>query len=513
MRKPILSDYGLSEDKIAEYEESFHKYNLALEKQNQENKIYNKKVLIGVIIMMIIYGVMFYVLGYAIGGWVLAIYFSLQTIVTLIVLAKDNTPRDDFILLLIFVTCIPLLGFGSLIYEALSHDENFINSQIPKSRYIDTSIEKKINEYKNDLEEWEQWQTKTSLEYWKNLSGYEFEKEIAKLYKKLRYGVTVTPKSGDGGVDIILEKDGKRIAVQCKHHAKPVGPAPVRELLGVVASQDFDSGIFISLNGYTKNAISEANLSKVQISLLSLYDILELLKEQEPDFSSTDMHTNSYHESEEETIDVNIPTYGEFIERELNRKNRNLFFSWEDKYHGILEYIKNNPPIEYSYETNMEDEDWITENEMYGLDGGAYGYKSEYYAYIDCTYIVHYAKGPFVNTSIENYILIQHHDDGMRWTYFWKKYNIPYDKLDYLEGLSDNELIDRMNLILKCLDKYPQYNLDPSYWIFKSQNDLKQYINTYTDTQKTSLESTSAKHCIDNCSTCNRDTCILDNSE
>ena len=102
--------------------------------------------------------------------------------------------------------------------------------------------------------------------------------------------------------------------------------------MGVVASQDFDSGIFISLNGYTKNAISEANLSKVQISLLSLYDILELLKEQEPDFSSTDMHTNSYHESdEEETIDVNIPTYGEFIESELDKKNRNLFFSWEDK--------------------------------------------------------------------------------------------------------------------------------------------------------------------------------------
>ena len=444
---------------------------------------------------------MFYVLGYAIGGWVLAIYFPLQTIVTLIVLAKDNTPRDDFILSLIFVTCIPLLGFGRLIYGALSHDENFTNSQIPKSRYIDTSLEKKINEYKNDLEEWEQWQTKTSLEYWKNLSGYEFEKEIAKLYKKLGYGVTVTPKSGDGGVDIILVKDSERIAVQCKHHAKPVGPAPIRELMGVVASQDFDSGIFISLNGYTKNAISEANLSKVQISLLSLYDILELLKEQQPDFSSTDMHTNSYHESdEEETIDVNIPTNGEFIESELNKKNRNLFFLWEDKYHEILEYIKNIPPIEYHQE--MDDED----------NWASLGDKTEYYIYIDYTYVVH-TPGFFLEREDEDYVRVEYHDQGTRLYYFFKKYNIPYDKIDHPKGLSDDELIDRMNLILKCLDKYPQYNLDPSHWIFKSQNDLKQYINTYTDTQKTSLESTSAKHCIDNCSTCNRDTCILDNSE
>ena len=39
------------------------------------------------------------------------------------------------------------------------------------------------------------------------------QKEIAKLYRKQGYDATVTSATGDGGVDIILKKNGERIAV------------------------------------------------------------------------------------------------------------------------------------------------------------------------------------------------------------------------------------------------------------------------------------------------------------
>lgn len=520
MRKPILSDYELSKDKISEYEKSLHRYNLALEKQNQENKIYNKKALIGVIIMMIIYGIMFYVLGYAIGGWVLLIYFGLQTIVTSILSSKDNTPRDDFILLLILVTSIPLLGFGSLIYGALSHDENFTNSQIPKSRYIDTSIEKKINEYKNDLEEWEQWQTKTSPEYWKNLSGYEFEKEIAKLYKKLGYGVTVTPQSGDGGVDIILEKDGKRIAVQCKHHAKPVGPAPVRELLGVVASQDFDCGIFISLNGYTKNAISEANLSKVQISLLSLYDILALLKNQSSTYDSIGINDDSYVEEDKKksgiiAVPTNIPIY-ENLKNEINIKDNDYLLQYEENFDKILEYIKNHEPFDYGSSTTPEEDKENAELFKHSSDYLPEKYKMEFFTYVDFEIIVYKNSYSFEPVYIE----IHHFpncDERRIFNYFLKKYDLILDyTINRIKGVSDEELILRANYISECISIYPQKNIDPSYWFSKSRNDLKTYIESFSFMQTGNDKKPSAnaiKYCLDNCSTCNRDTCILDDSK
>ena len=62
-------------------------------------------------------------------------------------------------------------------------------------------------------------------------------------------------KPGDYGIDIIVEYE-KKYAVQCKHHSNPVGPAPLRELRGVV-EVEFDKRIFVSLNGYTKQAKSE----------------------------------------------------------------------------------------------------------------------------------------------------------------------------------------------------------------------------------------------------------------
>ena len=104
------------------------------------------------------------------------------------------------------------------------------------------------------------------------------EREIAKLYRNQGYDAKVTSATADGGVDIILNKDGERIAVQCKHHAKPIGPNDVRALQGVVASQNYSKGIFVSLNGYTSTVYYEVRNGNVKIDLLDLKDILKMAK-------------------------------------------------------------------------------------------------------------------------------------------------------------------------------------------------------------------------------------------
>lgn len=57
-----------------------------------------------------------------------------------------------------------------------------------------------------------------SQKFWFDLDPYEFENEVALWYERKGYNCKVTKKSGDGGVDIVLTKGGKKAYVQCKRY-------------------------------------------------------------------------------------------------------------------------------------------------------------------------------------------------------------------------------------------------------------------------------------------------------
>jgi restriction system protein len=49
-----------------------------------------------------------------------------------------------------------------------------------------------------------------------SMSGVEFEMYVAAVFRGLGYNVAMTKTTGDFGVDLVLTKDAKRTAVQCK---------------------------------------------------------------------------------------------------------------------------------------------------------------------------------------------------------------------------------------------------------------------------------------------------------
>lgn len=51
----------------------------------------------------------------------------------------------------------------------------------------------------------------------KNLDGDEFEKIVAKLYRKKGYRVTITPKGPDDGVDMIARRNNTKTIIQTKN--------------------------------------------------------------------------------------------------------------------------------------------------------------------------------------------------------------------------------------------------------------------------------------------------------
>lgn len=92
-----------------------------------------------------------------------------------------------------------------------------------------------------------------------NMTGREFEHFMAEVFRARGYKSTVIGASGDQGVDILLRKDGRRIAVQCKRHAKPVNNKPVQEVFSGARYHGADEAWVVAPGGYTNGARQLAN--------------------------------------------------------------------------------------------------------------------------------------------------------------------------------------------------------------------------------------------------------------
>jgi hypothetical protein len=92
----------------------------------------------------------------------------------------------------------------------------------------------------------------TLEEHWKSLRGKELEEEIANLYRRIGYTVSTTRATGDKGVDLILEKDGRGIIVQCKGYEKPAGVGVARDLYGTLMDIGSGNAVLVCPAGFTK---------------------------------------------------------------------------------------------------------------------------------------------------------------------------------------------------------------------------------------------------------------------
>ncbi len=112
-------------------------------------------------------------------------------------------------------------------------------------------------------------------QWWWTLDGWQFEQEVAKVFRLHGYKANVTKGSGDGGVDIILKKDGKTLIVQCKHYQNPLGPEAVRALWGCKDDFKANKVIMVASSGLTQ-ASNEFVNNKSEYLVLNLDDIIRM---------------------------------------------------------------------------------------------------------------------------------------------------------------------------------------------------------------------------------------------
>jgi len=105
------------------------------------------------------------------------------------------------------------------------------------------------------------------LQQIRSIDRFQFEKLIELVYRKLGYDVTRRGGANpDGGIDLIIQKDGQYAAVQCKQwKARRVGVQQVREFLGALTDADLQQGKFITLCGYTNPAMQFAKRHDIEI--------------------------------------------------------------------------------------------------------------------------------------------------------------------------------------------------------------------------------------------------------
>ena len=96
--------------------------------------------------------------------------------------------------------------------------------------------------------------------------GFEFEHRCAAFLKSKGYRkVTVTPPSGDQGIDVIAYKSGLKYGIQCKYYSAPVGNKAVQEAYSGASFYDCDRAVVMTNHTFTKAARELADKLEVEL--------------------------------------------------------------------------------------------------------------------------------------------------------------------------------------------------------------------------------------------------------
>ncbi|MCK4798485.1 MAG: restriction endonuclease [Spirochaetes bacterium] len=112
----------------------------------------------------------------------------------------------------------------------------------------------------------------------RKLHPNDFENYIADLYSKLGYKTEKVGGSYDGGVDVIVEKEGIKHYIQCKKYiTSKVSVGDVRDFAGALMDKlSRGKGIFITTNIFTTEAVKFAEDKPIE--LVDGDDLLKLVK-------------------------------------------------------------------------------------------------------------------------------------------------------------------------------------------------------------------------------------------
>lgn len=102
------------------------------------------------------------------------------------------------------------------------------------------------------------------------MSGEDFEGFLKAHFEALGYKVRLTPKTADYGADLILTREGEKIAVQAKRYRnEKVSNKAVQEVVAAIPVYDKNhsgmKGMVVTNSYFTSNAVTQARACNVEL--------------------------------------------------------------------------------------------------------------------------------------------------------------------------------------------------------------------------------------------------------
>lgn len=130
------------------------------------------------------------------------------------------------------------------------------------------------------------------------LDGREFEAAIRVIYEKMGYKVTLTPATGDFGVDVIAEKSSEKLAIQVKRYSGTVGVKAVQEAASGAFYYKATKAVVVTNSFYTPKAKELAE--KVGVDLINRKRLALMWEKLHPDDSIPPFNLSAYEEMKRE---------------------------------------------------------------------------------------------------------------------------------------------------------------------------------------------------------------------
>lgn len=107
-----------------------------------------------------------------------------------------------------------------------------------------------------------------------NVSPHVFEDVVGSVFSNLGYKVVVTGKTGDGGIDAIMQSPTDQVVgVQVKRYKDSIEAEQIRSFLGALVLGGFTKGVYVTTSKFRRGAHAAAAKAEETAGLpIELYD-------------------------------------------------------------------------------------------------------------------------------------------------------------------------------------------------------------------------------------------------
>lgn len=116
------------------------------------------------------------------------------------------------------------------------------------------------------------------LKQLQRMDRFEFEKLVAAMFEKKGHTTTVTPKSGDKGIDIECEKEGRVTLIQAKRNSSrnKIGSQEIRNYRTLYEQRDDADRVVVVTTGYFTAPAKEL-AADLTVEIIDGEDLTEFL--------------------------------------------------------------------------------------------------------------------------------------------------------------------------------------------------------------------------------------------